>query len=136
MAERLETFHDVFAEHLNAITPAESEVESRQVLRKRFWTELLERASGKTDLHSGISPGTQNWVGTGAGTSGLAYNYVVTKNAASIELYIDRGKASKAENKRLFDILLDKKEEIEATFGGKLDWQRLDSKRACESHRT
>ena len=57
MAEHLETLYDVFVEHCNAIAPTEPEVESRQVLRKRFWTELLERASGKTDLHSGRSTG-------------------------------------------------------------------------------
>lgn len=131
MADHLETFYDVFVEHLNAITPIEPEGETRQVLRKRFWTGLLERAVDRTDLHSGISPGVYHWIGTGAGTRGLGYNYVITKNGGSAELYIDRGKGSKAENKQVFDMLGESKQQIGADFGGKLDWQRLDSKRAC-----
>jgi hypothetical protein len=35
-----------------------------------------------------------------------------------------------ARNKAIFDALVAKRNEIEADFGGKLDWQRLDSKRA------
>jgi len=131
MAERLETFYDAFVEHLKAITPAEPEGETRQVLRKRFWTGLLERASSNTDLHAGISPGVYHWIGTGAGTRGLGYNYVVTKDTGTVELYIDRGKGSKAENKQIFDMLHGKKDQVESVFGEALDWQRLDPKRAC-----
>ena len=131
LAERLETFHDVFVEHCQAIMPIEPEGETRQVLRKRLWSGLLERASEKTDLHSGISPGISQWIGTGAGARGLGYNYVIVKNAGTVELYIDRGKGSKAENKQIFDMLHGKRSQVEAAFGGEIDWQRLDSKRAC-----
>ena len=47
-----------------------------------------------------------------------------------MELYIDRGKGNDLENKEIFDILLNHKEKIEKDFGGNLDWQRLDTKRA------
>ena len=46
-----------------------------------------------------------------------------------VELYIDRGEAG--ENKRIFDQILARKEEIEKKFGGTLLWERLDTKRAC-----
>ncbi len=48
---------------------------------------------------------------------------------AQIELYIDRGDAE--QNKRIFDALYEHKTEIETAFGGPLEWQRLDAKRAC-----
>lgn len=136
MADRLENFYDTFVEHLKAVALVEPEGETHQALCKRFWTGLLERASSKTDLHASISPGQYHWIGTGAGVSGLAYNYAITKNAGTVELYIDRGKGSKAENKRIFDTLRESREEIETAFGEELDWQRLDSKRACRIARS
>ena len=131
MAEKLETFYDVFSQRCQAIVPEGEESDSRHELRKKFWTSLLERASQKTDLHAGVSPGVYHWIATGAGIGGLAYNYVVTKHASSVELYVDRGKGSKAENKRIFDDFKQSQAEIEATFGGPLTWERLDAKRAC-----
>ena len=45
--------------------------------------------------------------------------------------YIDRGKESEAANKRIFDQFTAYKEEVEATFGEPLEWQRLEGRRAC-----
>jgi hypothetical protein len=45
------------------------------------------------------------------------------------EVYIDSN--NKELNESLFDKLLEKKAEIEAQFGSELNWERLDSKRAC-----
>src|SRR5690348_11810815 len=44
-------------------------------------------------------------------------NYVVTEHTTRVELYIDRGQGTQAENKAVFDQLLAKKAEIDATFG-------------------
>jgi len=46
-------------------------------------------------------------------------------------LYIDRGKELEEENEKIFDKFYEHKDEIEKIFGGKLDWQRLDNRRAC-----
>ena len=45
------------------------------------------------------------------------------------EIYIDSG--VKEQNESLFDFLYQKKEQIEASFGSSLEWERLDTKRAC-----
>lgn len=45
-----------------------------------------------------------------------------------MELYLFR--ASKEENKAIFDDLYAHKAEIEAKYGGPLDWRRLDDKSA------
>jgi hypothetical protein len=122
------------SESTKALGKAKQEFAERYDLRWAFWKGLLDYAKTKTKLHSGISPGKQNWIGTGAGRSGLSYNYVVWEHEAAAELYIDRGKEAEAENKAIFDALHAKKAEIEAAFGSgemKLDWQRLDNKRAC-----
>jgi hypothetical protein len=53
------------------------------------------------------------------------------KAHSSAELYIDRGRKGRDENKQIFDKLHGRRDEIEAAFGGPLEWQRLDDKRAC-----
>ena len=54
------------------------EYAERHVLRKEFWTNLLEKANSKTKLFSAISPNIYHWVGTGAGKSGISYNFILT----------------------------------------------------------
>ena len=106
----------------------------RHVKRLEFWKQLLERSRSKTDLFSNISPSKECWISTGAGKTGLAYTYVILKNAARIELYIDTGDKNK--NKQIFDELYKKRHEIESDFGEELEWQRLDDKRACRIAKT
>lgn len=104
----------------------------RHILRKEFWTKLLEKANIKTKLHSNISPGIYSWIAAGAGKAGINYNYVIGKNHGGVEIYLDRGKdyVEPNINKERFDNLTKHKEEIEAKFGEKLNWERLDEKRA------
>lgn len=102
----------------------------RHHLRKQFWNHLLSYAKTKTKLHSNISPGIYSWVGTGAGISGVGYNYVISKHNGKSELYIDKDKDSGKENKEIFDNLLFNKNKIEQEFGEELSWERLDNKRA------
>jgi hypothetical protein len=46
------------------------------------------------------------------------------------ELYIDHDHETGAKNKAIFDALAAQKKEIEADFGGSLEWERLNDKRA------
>jgi hypothetical protein len=103
----------------------------RYHIRRQFWTSLLELARRETKLHAGASPRDYSWVGAGAGKSGLSYNYSVTQHGTTVELYIDRGPGAGEENARIFDGLQAAKEDVEEVFGGPLDWDRLDEKRAC-----
>lgn len=102
----------------------------RYTIRKRYWSQLLEYANTKTDLHSNISPSEYHWLGTGSGVRGLAYTYKLTQHASIVDLYIDRGAGCEAENKQIFDTLYAEKDQIEAAFGGPLDWRRLNDLRA------
>ena len=102
----------------------------RHHLRKEFWTQLLGKVKGKTKLHANLSPTIYHWIATGAGVSGISYNYVITNDYVACELYLDRGKDFPNLNKERFDQLFKQKDEIEKIFGGKLSWERLDKKRA------
>lgn len=119
------------SEESREVGATKKEMAERYVIRRRFWTQLLERAKNKTKLHANISPTQGGWVGTGAGISGLTLNYVIRKHEVCVELYIDRGKDSEEENKAIFDQLAASKDSIERNFGDSLEWQRLEGKKAC-----
>ncbi len=110
---------------------AKKEIAERYIIREKFWTQLLDFAKQKTKLHSNISPTQHNWLGTSAGKQGLGYNYVLRKDGAQVELYIDRGKGKDSENKEIFEKIHANKEKIEEDFGEQLEWERLEGKRAC-----
>jgi len=104
------------------------------VKRLEFWKQLLEKNKGKTDLFSNVSPSKDCWITSGAGKTGLSYNYVILMDQARIELYIDTGDASK--NKKIYDELYKRKQEIERDSGEEFEWQRLDEKRASRIAKT
>lgn len=124
------------SEEGRVIGDKKKEMAERYEIRYRFWSQLLDYAKTKTKLHASISPTHHNWIGTGAGISGLAYNYAITQHEAYIELYIDRGKDSEEQNLSIFKQLLAAKEEIEQIFGDQLEWQELENRRVCRIRKT
>lgn len=104
----------------------------RHVLREEFWTRLLEKANKKTTIHSNVTPSRYSYISAGAGKSGVVYYYGITNKYGSCEIYLDRGKEFEEPNinKIRYDRLFKRKKEIEKDFGGKLDWERLDNRRA------
>jgi hypothetical protein len=99
--------------------------------RLEFWTGLLERSKDRTKLFSNVSPGRYQWIGTGAGKSGVSFNYGILYDWGSAEMYIDHDHDTGKKNKAIFDALYSQRAEIEAEFGEPLEWERLDDKRAC-----
>lgn len=124
------------SEESKIIGEEKEELSERHKKRLEFWESLLEKSKSKTLLHSNITPSIYSWIGTSAGRRGLGYNYVITYKYGAIELYIDRGKESKEENKRIFDELHSHKKEIEEVFEEELEWQRLDDSRASRIRKT
>lgn len=115
---------------MEAIGEMKKELTRRHRWRLEFWKGLLDKSKSRgVRLFENIKPSKENWIGTGAGKSGLQYAYVILMNSSRVELYIDTG--NREENKKIFDKLYSQKEEIEKEFGGELDWQRLNDKRAC-----
>lgn len=101
----------------------------RYDVRLKFWQGLVAIAKSRQTRHANLKPGSYHWLGAGSGIRGLGFNYVIVQEYGVAELYIDRGEAP--ENKRIFDHLYARKDEIEKAIGGPLIWEPLDTKRAC-----
>ena len=110
---------------------AKKEIAERYQIRGKFWTQLLETAKEKSRLHANKSPNRHNWLGASAGKQGLGFNYSLRKNEAQVELYLDRGKEKEDENIIIFEKLVKEKEAIEESFGDSLEWESLETRRAC-----
>jgi hypothetical protein len=102
---------------------------NRDLVRVRFWNQLLPRMNEKSELFRNISPSKDQWIGTGTGISNISYNFVVTGSNARVEVYMQR--PNKEENKFIFDELTNFKEQIENEFGDSLIWERLDERKGC-----
>lgn len=108
----------------------------RHELRHAFWVKTLEalRAHG-VSRYENISPSKDHWLASATGVSGCGYQLIFSKDETRVELYLSRPRAD--ENKWIFDRLKQEKQEIEGRFKVKLQWQRLDDKKAsriCYSH--
>lgn len=55
----------------------------------------------------------------------------MTQHRSGVELYIDRGRDSDEENMHIFQSLYENRSAIESDYGGPLEWQSLEGKRAC-----
>lgn len=101
----------------------------------RFFSHLKARLATEADfpLRDG-SPQGQCWHvlaslnGSAAEGATIGASFARRKRFR-VELYLDGG--DKDENKRRFDQLMAHKSEIETSFGEPLEWERIDSKRAC-----
>lgn len=112
-----------------AVAKEKQEKSERHVFRKRFWAELLEQAATQTTLHAAVSPSESTYVGTSAGRSGLALNYVARQWTWDVQLYIDVGDSNL--NDGILSYFEADRDGIEAAFGAPLEWQRLEERRAC-----
>ena len=97
--------------------------------RKRYWVELLEQFSKESKQFQNVNPSTDHWLSGGSGVSGIPFTFVVTKTYASVEISINHG--DKDTNERIFDLLYQKKDEIEKVYGGNLTWLKLKEKKLC-----
>lgn len=111
------------------------ELAEQNVLRLRFWTQLLARAQERTQLFANISPQARGDLSATI-RAGLFYRYHIKQHDSRIDLYIDRGRGVGSENagnenNEVFDALATARSEIEENFGEPLEWYRLEGKRAC-----
>ena len=93
--------------------------------RLNFWNKFNEILIAKNKPFNVRKATTDHWYNIALGTSeaNISITLVNKINSIGIEIYID-------ENKELFDKLYKLSDEIEKDLGFKMDWQRLDDKKA------
>lgn len=103
---------------------AEGMGERQQVLR-RFWTQFLDRSKQKTPLFAKRSTTVDHWMSAGIGRTGYTLNVSLTQDIGRAEIYIRLAGDDGTRSIQAFQRLHARKAEIEAAFGGALDWQPL-----------
>lgn len=105
-----------------AVGETKKELAERDNRRYGFFEQLLECCRLKTNLFSNVSPvGYQNWVNAGAGKAGLMWSLVATEKTSRAELFLCAPTAEV--NRKRFEALLARKDEIEKRFGEPLQWE-------------
>lgn len=103
---------------------------ARQQIFRKFWAQLIERSKPMTPLLSNRATTADHWLSAGIGRSGFTLNLSLVQNEGQVECYI-RLASGEEKSKSAFDALHRRKEEIEAAFGGTLDWQDLPGRQGC-----
>ena len=104
---------------------------SKSALYPSFFSKLVK---GINEVRPGITKidrtSMENWLSLGSGFSGYTFSWALPRNPVfRVELYIDLGE--KEETNRKFDLLHGKHSIIEKEIGEELDWDRINSARAC-----
>ena len=97
---------------------------------RAFFQRLVDRLRDKHGFTTSRTASAQSWMDFSMGfRSGVRYSASFAQGGrARAEIYIDVGDLE--ENKRLFDGLHERKQDVESAIGESLSWERLDEKRA------
>jgi len=96
------------------------ELAERHKQRLKFWEGLLKINKNNTRYFSNCKPKIYYYTECSSGISGFSYYYAIKQKSASIGLTVNKGE--KDINNRIFNQLLQNKDEIEKSFGEKLSW--------------
>lgn len=105
-----------------------SRAKGRREQYRVFFQELIDRLREDHGFTNARIGQPQNWHHFTSGVSGINYGAVFSREDFRVELYIDLG--SQEENKRIFDALHARAEDLQSHFDAPLRWERLDDRRA------
>lgn len=105
---------------------AESEsTKIREENRTNFWSEFVGFSRINNGLYATSTPSKGNWLSKSVSTVDDG-NISVVINNDSCRIEFNLTSKEQAKNKQIFDVLWNKKTDIEAQIGYVLDWQRKD----------
>lgn len=97
---------------------------------REYFQNLLDTLRETYRFTSAKKGQPQNWYTFSSGNKKFVYGHSFAQGSrVRTEIYIDSGDFDK--NKAFFDKLFAEKESIETELGQKVEWERLDNKRAC-----
>jgi hypothetical protein len=97
----------------------------RHQIRLEFWSVLLNKIKGHTDVFQNNSPTKDNMLyAGGTNITYVSYIFAITQSYCSAGLKMSR--ESKEENKLVFDLLHEQKDSIEKDLGFPLEWERAN----------
>lgn len=102
---------------------------TRYRTRFKFWEKALPILRDRTGIYNNVSPTKDNWLAGASGHTGISFNPVIRMDGARAELYIDTG--NELRNKKIFEELKFKENDITSPIAKKMIWQDLPGKRAC-----
>lgn len=101
-------------------------------MREKFWEVLLNEF--KNDHSSTIFKNKtatgRNYINSPTGVSGINWSLMITQTYVTCRIYIDGGKGSDADNREILNKLKKSRDNIEKSFGEKLEWNESDGNRA------
>lgn len=110
--------------------PGTGEMSAKMEAYQKYFQELIDELREKHKFSNARKGQPQSWYSFASGYSGITYGMsFALGDRVRVDLYIDQGDEEK--NKALFDLIYQDRENIESQFGEKLEWERLDEKRAC-----
>ncbi len=102
-----------------------SEVSDTKLLQYNYWAKVQEYIDNNSDILKSRNPQQQNWYDLALGTSQahimLSINSI--KKYVTCNIYIN-------DNKSLYDCLYAQKDDIERELGLKMEWNKMDNKKA------
>lgn len=120
------------SQEIKSLGSEKKDLAERHQKRLEFWEQLLVVLNEKASLFRNISPSTDNWLSTGSGVSGVNFQIVIRMSGATILLVIE--KRDTAQNKSIFDTLVQNRDAIEASFGEPTTWRRMDDNISSRIH--
>jgi len=117
------------SEQIKQIGQEKKNTAARDDLRREFWMHFINRMNAVNGVFGDEDTTTRDWLSKGLGMSGLHLNVYCTGKYVRSEIYMSKN--STEDNKRMFDFFHDRRDEIEAAFGGSLGWERLNHR--CNS---
>lgn len=103
---------------------------ARQETLRKFWEQFIERSKARTQLFANRTAPNEQWLSGSMGRTGFALTPALTQGECRVECFINPP-GGEAKSTAAFNELLAQKDEIEAAFGGPLEWQPLPGKQSC-----
>lgn len=99
----------------------------RRELFAKFWGQTIERAQSRTTLLTSRNGTADQVLGCGIGRSGFRLNLKLTQDSSFVTCFM-RLSGGEEVTTQAYKSLLAQKDQIEADFGGPLEWEQLPGK--------